>query len=700
MTRRRRRGASVPPDNVATLDAITFTDYTPPSGATADDISALAFRNDGSTGTAVAVGPLPFAPGTVQPADLASLTAWSGATELACYVADPGARHLGTDDEGSVLYAWVEVERPFAVANTDEAITFKFTEPVGVTRRASSVCVDTTAWDAYRLDNPLSVAVGTDPTKLQLTAAGAFYFHSEDTVRRWAAGDLAWDTSVAGSITSLAGHATLYRPILCLLCAKADNSVVVVPFQGTDVAALDDAPRHQSDNLSTAYQVIGTAAIYLPPAYGTFTIGTTEVNADGLTVTTTGGTYQPREQQPRDLPLASITLAAAADLCAARLLPGAEIETAAASAARGAIYSSVEARIASSADYTWRIAGTYGLHNAGGNTVYAGAWVEYQRHCRTGDRRHFRRALAYFAPWRELLANAGLGTDPDGATYQSISEPADDGTMATVSHMLAGNPRAKAVRGHIAYVNEYQVLRQYYTTWTLAPRQVSRVMAELALLARAGACTTWPGPDTTPYVGSEDAFLVNAANATGITGHAARYQRLARALANFAIARPDGQPGQALNCLLNPTWAGTASDTTTFPFQQNLALSASDVARRTLDPAGGDTESATLLQLTRDVTLYLLQGADENGADIQIGAAGNEQFYYSTGNPAVDGAVTNGFLFGFLPSLINAFPSDAATLRAAGDTLYAAMDQSLDFRGKTVGEAAWWGDTWPNNRGV
>lgn len=636
-------------------------------------LAASLVRHDGLTGTALARGPLLFAPGAVTPAQISQLTAWDAqGAEVPIYVEDVGARHAG---DTHALLAYVEAEGTWGSANTHPALTFRFDRPVtGASRRAKA------AYSAVQ-QTPI-IGLSADATRFRVTNTGAVHWAYLDGVTRWPVADATFD-QFQGNPLAVAQRAGGLRQLrFALAVRQSDNAWFALPLGWSDVGAVErinsnQMPRGWPDGV---YQPMAIVGVWLKAGSGTFTAGTTALN-DAMVeaVTVTGGAVTPTaDYVPTNFPAASVAQTDVAALCGSGFSPWA-IESAAATAARGGAYAQVDAKSLDRGDwlYAWRGPTAWTFTN-GGNTTYAPSHKNWQDYARTGHLRRLRRALTAWAPWRD--AAAGSGAWNDGLNGEAFT----DASMAPVHWALTGDPEARQRIAWATDKDEYNQLQQGHAEGnTYSMRWAMHVLQGLFWLHRLGV-RDGVGPTLQDNSTADDWQPQHAAAA----GTAARWARLGSWLKHWT--RAGAAPNAGRSRLWQQDYGGVG------PFMAGF-LGGWGACCADVLGANADFDFA-LTETYR----YLRDATRAGGGSLFRAASGaGEEFFYSEARALVSdtadmGPELNGCHFAALARLRRIDAANAAQWTALGDALYAAMPGGdAGYFGKQNSEYGLFTAAWP-----
>ncbi len=491
------------------------------------EIPFIALRNDGLTGTVRAGGFLNFKPGEVSDAMLATLTVhdFTGA-QVQCYVEDYGARHLGSSDPGSVLGVYVEVQATFDDTADTPIFTARF-DQTPLTRLAKQGPVN--------FSNDLAVGLSADGTELRITAPFTYYRYDSDTpVRVGAALNVPWASPGA---TLAAGAGAQQQYWVRITVDGAGNFRARKEAGATAVSAPSHATIFQTiPGLNGNEQVLGWVCIFVANGAASVVTGTTDLSsAAGVTVTTTAGTYQPKSVLPTGFPTASVTVADVDYLCACEFVPY-QLTPSAAELALGGHLAAVETLRLSTANTIWQRRGTASVMDAGGGTQYCYPLLAWLYFARTGQLRHYRRALAYETPIREYFdhyASWAAGTaEQTGDIAGHLVYAALTGSTYELNKITPANTGMFYAQERGQLVNLSGANPQ--NTGSL--RRAMHVIAGLNWFARLGFA---PGAGYSLSLPNDGAGWADAASYVTATTAAQHFARMVSRLATYMVG-PDG----------------------------------------------------------------------------------------------------------------------------------------------------------------
>jgi hypothetical protein len=377
-------------------------------------------RNDGLSGTTRAIGRPKFAPGAVVVADLATATVWNGATEVACYVEDTGARHLGSANGAALLDTYLEVDRAFATAGELASYVLRFDRTPAVARLVKQGYSEFT--------NTLDLTLSADSTKFRINSALTAYPPNSDTPLRIAAQDIVF-AQLAGltnnPATAFPAPATLaYRRAVVTFTADSTGVVRAYLNNMVEVSAVTSVDPfvepfwiRPSAVMPAGEGVIAWGIVYLASAAASITWGTTPLNGAGITTTLTASAVKPWSVLPTGFPAAIVANGDVAQMCASRFAhPSFDLQPAATERALGGTYNTHDLKRYQGSDNVWQRSGAWGLFSEnGGGTAYMPTMNEWQLYARLGAVRNHRRALAVASALR---------------SYQSINYTVGSGWQA------------------------------------------------------------------------------------------------------------------------------------------------------------------------------------------------------------------------------------------------------------------------------
>jgi len=492
------------------------------------EIQFVALRNDGLTGSTRAGGFLHFKPGEVTDTMLATLTVHNNAgTQVRCYVEDYGARHLGSSDPSSVLGVYLEVDALFETLAQTRSFTARF-DQTPLARLAKQGPVN--------FYNDLPVGLSANGTELRITAPFTYYRYNSDTPTRVSAAlDVPW-ASPGMVLAAGAGAQQQYWVRITVDGAgafrarvEAGNTAVAAPSHATIFQTI---PGFTGDE-----QVLGWVCIFVVNGAAPVTTGTTDLStAAGVTVTTTAGAYKPKSVLPSAIPTASITVVDVAYLCACEFVPY-QLTPSATELALGGSFAAVETLRLNTASTIWQRRGTASVMDAGGGTQYHYPLLSWLYFARTGQLRHFRRALAYETPLREYLDNFaswGAGTaEQTGDIAGHLVYAALTGSTYELNKITPANNTGMfwgQERGQLVNLSG----RSPQNTGTL--RRAMHVIEGLNWFARLGFA---PGSGYTLYMPNDGAGWPDATNHVTATTAAQHFARMVSRLSAYMVG-PDG----------------------------------------------------------------------------------------------------------------------------------------------------------------
>jgi hypothetical protein len=492
-------------------------------------IPFVTLRNDGFTGTTRAGGFLNFKPGEVTVDMLAMLTVHDDTdTEVPSYVEDYGARHVGSSSPDSVLGVYLEVEATFATLATTPSFTAQFSQtPLPRLVKQGPV----------NFSNVLAIGLSAAGTQLRITAPFTYYRYDSDTPTRVSAAlDVPWDS--LGTVLSAGASAQQQYWVRITVDGAGSFHARVEVGGGTAVAALAHATIFQTiPGLNGDEQVLGWVCIYVANGAASVTIGTTDLsNAAGVTVTTTAGTYKPKSVLPTAIPTASLTVADVSYLCACEFVPY-PLTPSAAELALGGTIAAVETRRLNTVNTIWQRRGTASVMDAGGGTQYQYPLLAWLYFARTGQLRHYRRALAYETPIREYLdsyTSWGAGTaEQTGDIAGHLVYAALTGSTYELNKITPANNTGMLwmqERGQLVNLGSSN------PQGTGSLRRAMHVIAGLNWFARLGFA---PGAGYSLALPSDGTGWTDAASYVTVTTPAQHFARMMSRLATYMIG-PDG----------------------------------------------------------------------------------------------------------------------------------------------------------------
>jgi hypothetical protein len=492
------------------------------------EIPFVALRNDGLTGSIRAGGFLHFKPGDVTEAMLATLTVhnYTG-TQVQCYVEDYGARHLGSSDPDSVLGVYLEVQAVVEEPAETPSFTARF-DQTPLTRLTKQGPVN--------FSNNLEVGVGPDGIRLWITAPFTYYHYDSDTPTRVSA---PFSVPWANPGTVLAAGAGAQQQYWVRITVDSAGAFRARVEAGSEaLAAPKNAKFYRTiPGFTGDEQTLGWACIFVANGASPVITGTTDLSiAAGVTVTTTAGTYKPKSALPSAIPQASITVVDVDYLCACEFVPY-QLTPSATELALGGQFAALETLRLTIASNIWQRGGTASVMDAMNFTQYHYPLLSWLYFARTGQLRHFRRALAYETPLREYL-------DTAASWGQGISEATGDLAGHLVYAALTGstyelNKLTPANNTGIFWIQERAQLVIFSGNGPLQNgtlRCAMHVIAGLNWFARLGFA---PGSGYSLLMPNDGAGWPDAASYITVTTAAQHFARLISRLATYMVG-PDG----------------------------------------------------------------------------------------------------------------------------------------------------------------
>lgn len=500
-----------------------------PESGEPPEIPFVALRNDGLTGSIRAGGFLHFKPGEVTEAMLATLTVhnYTG-TQVQCYVEDYGARHLGSSDPDSVLGVYLEVQAVVEEAAETPHFTARFDQtPLARLTKQGPV----------NFSNTLSVGLNDDGTELRITDPFTYYHYNSDAPTRVSAAvNVPW---ASPGMTLAAGTGAQQQYWVRITVDGAGTFRARVEAGGGAAVA---APSHATvflarPGFTDTEQVLGWACIFVANGASPVITGTTDLSdAAGVTVTTTAGTYKPKSALPSGIPKASVTVVDVDYLCACEFVPY-QLTPSATELALGGQFAAVETLRLNTASNIWQRRGPFSMMEATGLPQYQYTLMSWLYFARTGQLRHFRRALAYETPLREYLdgfASWGAGSaEWNGEIAGHLVYAALTGSTYELNKLTPANNTG------VLWMQEHGQLVIFsgnspQQNGTL--RRAWHVIMGVNWFARLGFA---PGSGYSLYMPNDGAGWPDAASYVTVTTAAQHFARMISRLATYMVG-PDG----------------------------------------------------------------------------------------------------------------------------------------------------------------
>jgi hypothetical protein len=512
-------------------------------------IEAALFANDGIVGNGRrALGFVPFPPpgsGAVHAADLTSLSGWTdNDVEVALFLEDVGARHLGLGDDTALLGVHTQAVGDFAAPGDVVPITFRFDRPVTLARLTKQ---------AYsEFSNPLTIALSGDGLKFRLNAACTAYVGDEDAPRRVPAGDFVWSAITAGGWTipidvPIAAPASGFTRVTVFLTLDFDGTLRAYPRSKTSASAIADAAFandiHDDWNRRAFFnqQILGYAYVFIGPTASAWTPATSGLAATGVTASlSASGQTKPYSVLPEHFVPVSLTPTDPTYLSAS-CFPGFPMLTAADERALGGTHASYDIQLYTGSTSVWMRGASSEYLNNTAATWYNYQLVEWCLFARSGLIRHYRRSLSADATLRAYRTDSGgnfvgrneANMDVAGFLYYYLLTSPSDG--ATVS-------RAYAKRTYDD--QEYAQIKQFSSTLSNGTtRYGMHVFEGSEVFARAGIDpgkftdgAFYPPMSLAAGGGHDDNAWPEAGTYVNVTGALARAQKMTSRFHNYMVS--------------------------------------------------------------------------------------------------------------------------------------------------------------------